>query len=209
MLNNFSRQACGSGCAVFVGRVPERLMPTKVGFDELWRLHPDEFPQIKIRGQLVRTPRWQQAFGEDYRFSGQISRALPVSPVLGPLLQWSREAIDPRLNGLLVNWYDGRLGHYIGPHRDSTTGLIPGTPIVTMSFGEERVLRLRKWEKGKTSPPVDLVVTDGSVVVIPWETNMAFTHEVPRLARYRGRRVSVTMRAFVRRSRTPGQAQRG
>jgi alkylated DNA repair dioxygenase AlkB len=191
---DFAKHDCGSGCAVLLGRLPE-LTPTEDVFDDLWRLHPDEFPQIRIRGQLVTIPRWQQAFGEDYRFSGQTSKAQPVPPMLAPLLQWSKEAIDARLNGLLVNWYDGRLDHYIGPHRDSTTDLEPGTPIVTISLGEERLFRLRKW-KSKDSPPVDLVVTDGSVLIIPWETNLEFTHEVPRFARYRGRRTSVTLRAF-------------
>jgi len=42
----------------------------------------------------------------------------------------------------------------------------------------------------------DLLATPGSVIVIPWETNLSWKHGVPKLAKYRGRRISVTLRAF-------------
>ena len=90
--------------------------------------------------------------------------------------------------------YEGRLGHYIGPHSDKTEQLVPGAPIVTLSFGEERVFRLRPIEgKGYR----DFRADDGTVFVMPDETNRAWHHEVPRFARYRGQRVSVTLRAFI------------
>ena len=60
-----------------------------------------------------------------------------------PVLEWSRSEIHDGLNGVLLNWYDGTLGHYIGKHRDSTTNMVSGTPIVTVSLGEARVFRLR------------------------------------------------------------------
>ena len=65
-----------------------------------------------------------------------------MSPILEPFLTWAKEAIDGRLNGVLVNWYDGSLGHYIGRHRDSRVNMVSGAPIVTISFGEERIFRL-------------------------------------------------------------------
>ncbi len=74
-------------------------------------------------GRLVPTPRWQQAYGRDYRFTGHINSALPVRPEMEPFLRWSQATIDARLNGLLLNWYEGPLHHCIGPHRDSSAGL--------------------------------------------------------------------------------------
>lgn len=47
-----------------------------------------------------------------------------------PQLRLSPQASDPRLNGLLVNWYDGERSHYIGPNGDSLTSSVPGSPIV-------------------------------------------------------------------------------
>ena len=40
------------------------LHPTQ--FDALWQMHPQVFHEIKMHGQLVKTPRWQQAYGVDY-----------------------------------------------------------------------------------------------------------------------------------------------
>lgn len=47
-------------------------------FDALWALHPEMFPLLVLYGRPVLLPRWQQAYGEDYRFSGQLSRGEPV-----------------------------------------------------------------------------------------------------------------------------------
>lgn len=101
--------------------------------------------------------------------------------------------VDERLNGMLLNWYDGSLGHYIGKHRDSTKKLVHGVPIVTISFGEQRTFRLRPWKKKGTR---DFAARCGSVFVMPFETNLAWTHEVPRSAKCQSRRISVTLRAF-------------
>ena len=71
---------------------------------------------------------------------------------------------------------------------------MPGSPIVTISFGEERTFRLRPWKgKGFT----DFAATHGSVLVMPYETNLAWTHEVPARKKLEGKRISVTLRAFV------------
>ena len=43
----------------------------------------------------------------------------------------------------------------------------------------------------------DLEVDNGDVVVIPWDTNKKFTHEVPYLGKYPGKRISITARAFT------------
>jgi hypothetical protein len=53
------------------------LVPSPDTLRKIWELHPAEFPEITIHGRLVRIPRWQQAYGRDYRFSGRVNRALP------------------------------------------------------------------------------------------------------------------------------------
>jgi hypothetical protein len=100
-----------------------------------------------------------------------------------PFLAWAREAVDPRLNGLLFNWYDADHAHYIGKHRDSTKQMITGAPIVTISLGATRLFRLRPW---RGAGMVDIEVDHGSVLVIPFATNLLWTHEVPHRAADRG-----------------------
>ena len=182
------------GHEVWLGRLPDDLIPDADGFDALWDLHPEDFHEIMIHGRLVKTPRWQQAYGEDYQYTGQVNRALPVAPEMEGMFAWFKEALDPRLNGLLFNWYDGARDHYIGAHRDSTVGMLEGAPIVTLSLGEERVFRMRPW-KGRGYE--DFVVGNGDLLVIPFDTNQAFTHEVPKFKRYGGKRISVTARGFT------------
>lgn len=192
LYKDFDYTELETGHRFWTGRLPEDVL-SLLNSEELWQLHPPEFSEILIHGRRVKTPRWGQAFGRDYRFSGQLSHAAPIPQILKPILSWCRDAVDHQLNGLLLNWYDGALGHYIGKHRDKTTGMVDGSPIVTVSFGEARIFRLRKW-KGKVK--MDFVAQDGDVFVIPFEMNKCWTHEVPKSTRYQGRRISVTIRAF-------------
>ncbi len=190
---DFEAHILDDGHRLFVGRLPEDLRPDAAGFEALWALHPEDYHVIKMMGRPVKTPRWQQAYGRDYRYTGTTNVALPVPPRLGPVLAWGRAAVDGRLNGLLLNWYDGSRGHYIGPHHDNTNGLVPGAPIVTVSLGEGRVFRL---SHATTKGCRDFAATDGTAFVMPYDTNEAWKHAVPRSTRYRGRRISITLRAF-------------
>lgn len=190
----FTAHDLGDGLTFLTASLPPELVWDAARFEEVWHLHPDTRPVILMVGKPVEIPRWQQAYGADYHFSGQTSTALPVPAVLLPLLDWSRRAVDPRLNGLLLNWYDGP-GHYIGPHHDSTVGMCPGGPIVTLSFGEERTFRLTR-SAGPDKVTRDFSAVNGTAFVIPSGTNRVWKHAVPKSARYSGRRVSVTVRAF-------------
>jgi len=193
--NGFEIHTLDDGRRFHVGRLPAELIPGPARFENLWDIHPVERPMIHLHGRPVRIPRWQQAYGADYHFSGQTSSALPVPSILDPFLAWAKFVIDRRLNGLLLNWYDGRLGHYIGPHRDSTKNMIPGAPIVTISLGEARTFRLTRGDAGPKSVR-DFVADSGSVFVLPFDTNNAWKHGVPKRARQLGRRISITVRAF-------------
>ena len=202
--DGLTRVPLGAAHHVRVGQLPPRLVPDADGFEALWALHPPGRQTIHVHGRAVKLPRWQQAYGMDYRFSGQTSRALPVPALLDPYLDWVR-GLDPRHNSLLLNWYDAAERHYIGKHRDSDIDRVRDSDIVTVSLGEARVMRMRPYRQ---PGHVDLPVPDGAVVVIPWHTNRAWTHEVPHFARYHGRRISITMRAFEGRLDTAAVAGR-
>lgn len=195
-MTGFEKIDLGNGLWLWAGRVPRALMPDRSQFVALWELHPSDYHEIRIHGRRVKTPRWQQAFGEDYHYTGRINKAIPIPALLAPFLTYARESIDEQLNGLLVNWYDGSLGHYIGRHRDSTKNMIVGTPIVTISLGQERVFRLRPWPACAPHQKIDLPATDGTVFLMPYATNQRFTHEVPHSTRTTGKRISLTFRAF-------------
>jgi alkylated DNA repair dioxygenase AlkB len=192
----FTSHELSTGHHFLTGRLPASLTLAGERFEGLWDLHPGQRATVVIVGRRVRTPRWQQAYGRDYSFAGGTSLAEAVPALLEPYLAWARARVDPLLNGLLVNWYDGSAGHYIGPHHDDPRDLVAGSPVVTISLGEERVFRFTLPRPGPAPRKRDVLVDPGSVVVIPWDTNAVWKHGVPRLARYRGRRVSITARAF-------------
>ena len=73
--------------------------------------------------------------------------------------------------------------------------MVEGSPIVTVSFGETRTFRLTRG-KGEDARALDVAATDGTVFVMPYDTNRVWKHAVPKSARYKGRRISVTFRAF-------------
>jgi alkylated DNA repair dioxygenase AlkB len=180
---------------LLLGRLPGSLMPDLMTFQALWQMHPEEFHDFERAGRVVKTPRWQQAYGMDYHYSGRINRALPIPAVLKPFLSWSQRFAG-ELNGLLLNWYDGQRGHYIGSHRDSVENMLKGAPIVTISLGEERTFRLRPWPPRLKGDPIDLPVRNGTVIVMPWEFHRAFSHEVPLRAGQTGKRISITVRGL-------------
>jgi alkylated DNA repair dioxygenase AlkB len=180
--------------SVSIGKLRPEHQLRSSQFEQLWALHPHTFHEVQIFGKMVPVPRWSETYGRSYHFSGTIQLAQPFPDILIPLLAWSRVSIDERYNGLLLNWYDGALSHRIGAHRNVEKELVVGAPIVTISFGESRIFRLRKW---KGDGGYDIEVSDGSVLVIPYDTNMAYTHEVPASKANRGRRISVTIRAFT------------
>ncbi len=190
---NLTRHMLDDRHELLAGRLPETHIFSPAQFEAAWNLHPDDYHEIKIFGRLTKTPRWQQAYGADYHYTGRTNRALPLPPLLMPLLDWAKSTFDDRYNGLLLNWYEASLGHYIGKHRDSTKNLVEGSGILTISFGARRTFRLRPW---KASGMHDFDAGSGSVFFMPYATNQAFTHEVPLLKNDVGRRISVTIRAF-------------
>ena len=82
------------------GSLPNDLLLSQDHFESIWKLHPKKFHVVKIGGRLSKTPRWQQAYGVDYHYSGLTNRAIPVPDILSHLLTWGREAIYDRLNGI-------------------------------------------------------------------------------------------------------------
>jgi alkylated DNA repair dioxygenase AlkB len=73
--------------------------------------------------------------------------------------------------------------------------MVVGCPIVTVSFGETRTFRLTQG-KGADARVLDFPAEDGTIFVMPYDTNQAWKHSVPKSARYVGRRISVTFRVF-------------
>lgn len=189
---DFVAHELAAGFCLYTGRLPEELRPGLAAFEVLWGMRPPHVAEVVVDGPAKPVPRWHQAYGHDYQFAEYSNRALPVPTALFGLLAWAQGAVDARLNGILVNWYDAQFEHRIGQHKDSPVGRIVDSPIVTISLGAARTFRMlvsRRW--------IEFRVGAGDVVVLPEATNRQFAHAVPHLPGDEGRRISVTIRAFV------------
>ena len=78
----FKREELPGGRAIWIGRLPDSLNLNTHQFETLWRMHPEEFHEIRMRGRLVKTPRWQQAYGVDYHYSARVNKALTLQQCL-------------------------------------------------------------------------------------------------------------------------------
>jgi len=192
--NIFKEVKLDSEHSLLFGNLPRELITNDSQFSELWSLHPSEYHDIEMYGKLTKTPRWQQAYGKDYKYSGSKNNALPIPLEINSYLSWVKENIENSANGVLINWYDGSLGHYIGKHQDNESDLSKGCVIISISFGQERLLRMRPYRK---SGYRDFKILNGSVYVIPYSTNLKWQHEIPHFKKYEGKRISLTFRSFV------------
>ncbi|CAK0846053.1 unnamed protein product, partial [Prorocentrum cordatum] len=144
-------------------------------FEALWRRHPPALGTARLFGREVTMHRYQQAFGADYAFSGQLAQAAPLTEDAAPEVFFVKEELrrmlsasgsplrEWRYEACLVNWYDG--GGSIGAHADDEHGLVPGSPIFAVSWGETRTFRVTPRLRG-AGAKVDLELGDGDVVVM-------------------------------------------
>jgi hypothetical protein len=89
---DFEGHVLDDGHHFFVGQLPDSLRLDAVDFDALWAMHPEGFDSIHMLGRPIELPRWQQAYGFDYHFSGRTSSALPVPATLEPFRDWARRS---------------------------------------------------------------------------------------------------------------------
>ena len=186
------------------------LRPTKEQFDALWNTHPGEFGEVKIMGKPVKTPRWQQSYGQAYNFSGMLHDALPVPETVQPYLDWANSLTedylkpygDKKFNMALLNWYqDGN--HNIGYHSDDERQLVQnknGDSIVfSISLGQQRELTLKP-KKDSVGETVKVKMPNCSAVVMCGRCQKTHKHAVLKVAGEKGkklgRRINLTFRIF-------------
>jgi len=186
-----------------VGDLPEHLFVSTDApweFQQLWDLHPEEHHEIVIYGQPHQTPRWQQAYGRDYAFSGGMAKAAELPEEFEPYLEWANELGYGEFNQFLVNWYaDGN--HYIGSHADDEGPLRKNSPIVTITLcgeGDARTFRIRN---KKTKEIVrDVETTNGLVMIMGGRFQQEFKHEIVKVTGKRAESmapsISITLRQF-------------
>lgn len=188
-------------------------------FDKLWGTRPADRPQGLIAGAITTFPRYTQAFGRDYAFSGQVAKAVPFANAPDKLQEVVRRLQGSALlrehNSALVNYYAAEEGDYIGPHSDDERGLCANQPIVSLTWCTAQHVRRfrltpRKSTKDAITPPacrdarlngVVVNLGNGDLVVMGGECQRTHKHEIMKpgrcLAEKVGKRINITFRLFV------------
>ena len=184
----------GNSMVKIINTLPQEIQVDNALFTRLWNLHPQEYGQVKIFGKEIATPRWQQTYGRNYKFSGMDHKALPIDdPYFKLLMEWVNQHSGKQYNQCLVNWYkDG--DHYIGAHSDDESQLEPNSDIYSFSFGSNRtfIITSKKDKQFKTK----LIMNDNSLIIMCGEMQKYYKHAVPKTKVIVGQRINITFRLF-------------
>jgi alkylated DNA repair dioxygenase AlkB len=101
------------------------------------------------------------------------------------------DATGVPFNGVGLNLYrDGR--DSVAPHNDHLYEIVEGFPIVLLSLGATRRMSIRGKERGAGAMNVDL--DSGSLLTMSYETQLNYTHGVPKTTKPVGERISLAFR---------------
>ncbi len=168
-----------------IAYVPRFVAPATAAkwFAELREAVPWEAKRRWMYDREVDVPRLTAHFG------------LPAEPSAPRAI---REAADRVIdatgvpfNGVGLNLYrDGR--DSVAPHNDHLYEIVEGFPIVLLSLGATRRMNIRAKERGARTINVDLEA--GSLLTMTYETQLDYTHGVPKTKAPVGERISLAFR---------------
>ena len=99
--------------------------------------------------------------------------------------------LDVPFNAVGLNLYrDGR--DSVAPHNDHLDEIVQGFPIALLSLGATRRMIIRAKDPPRRALHVDLVA--GSVLIMSYETQLHYTHGVPKTSEPDGPRISLAFR---------------
>ena len=94
-------------------------------------------------------------------------------------------------NSVGLNFYrDGR--DSVAPHSDHLDEIVEGFPIALLSLGATRRMTIRAKEPPRRVLQIDL--TGGSLLVMSYETQLHYTHGIPKTRESVGARISLAFR---------------
>ncbi|MGN6105296.1 MAG: alpha-ketoglutarate-dependent dioxygenase AlkB family protein [Kofleriaceae bacterium] len=152
--------------------------------------------RVVLYGRAIDSPRLVCAFGDDglrYRYAGVDRSTHPWPAQLRVVRDRIAALVGHAFNYALVNWYrDG--GDYIGWHSDKEEDLVPGAAIASLSLGAARPFQLRDKRTGETH---EIVLADGSLLVMAGTTQQHYKHALPRRRGIAQPRFNATFRNVV------------
>lgn len=152
---------------------------------------------IKIFGKTHAQPRLSALYAintDPYTYSGLTLKPLRFHPVLKDLQEKLAEFAEIEFTHCLANLYrDGSDG--MGLHADDEKELGTNPVIASISLGAHRKFRLKHREDKEKK--LDLILEDGSLLLMQGPTQHYWKHELPRTRKPLGPRINLTFRKII------------
>ena len=129
--------------------------------------------------------------GKKYAYSGTIERPQPWTPTLLAIKNRIEAVTNARFNTVLLNLYRNERDS-VAWHSDDEAELGHNPVIASVSFGAERLFRLR--HKARQHPHVDLLLPPGSLLLMGGETQHHWQHCIPKMKQPHRPRLNLTYR---------------
>ena len=157
---------------------------------------PWKSDEVVIFGKRIVTARkvaWYGDAGCAYSYSGTTKQALPWTSKLLDLKQIAEQLSEGSFNSCLLNLYhDGSEG--MGWHSDDEKEIVRDSAIASLSFGAGRRFVFRHKE---TREKVEVMLENGSLLVMKDETQRHWQHQLPKMARVTTPRINLTFRMMI------------
>ena len=149
-----------------------------------------------IFGKKIITKRKVAWYGDEnfeYTYSNSTKKALKWTPELLELKKLTEEITGEHFNSCLLNLYhDGNEG--MAYHSDGEKDLKKNGAIASLSFGAERKFSFKhKFTKEK----VELVLANGSLLVMKDQTQSFWLHRLPPTKKIFTPRINLTFRMIM------------
>ena len=149
-----------------------------------------------IFGKKIITKRKVAWYGDEnfeYTYSNSTKKALKWTPELLELKKLTEEITGEQFNSCLLNLYhDGNEG--MAYHSDGEKDLKKNGAIASLSFGAERKFSFKhKFTKEK----VELVLANGSLLVMKDQTQSFWLHRLPPTKKIFTPRINLTFRMIM------------
>lgn len=149
-----------------------------------------------IFGKRITTARKVAWCGDEcyrYRYSGTEKVAQPWTPALEVLRDRVDKVLNAHFNSCLLNLYeDGSQG--MAWHSDDESMLAKHGVIASVSFGAERRFLFKHKQTGEK---VEILLENGSLLVMKGATQDHWLHSIPKMARINAPRINLTFRQIV------------
>ena len=155
--------------------------------------------KIRFYGKESLVPRLESWHGEPgirYAYSGIEMNAKPWTFELSEIKKAIEKEVSFCFNSVLVNYYRSGKDR-VAWHSDDEKELGINPVIASVSLGEERKFKLRHKMYKQNGLKSEIVLQNGSLLLMHGETQHHWMHEIPRTARSIGPRINLTYRNII------------